>query len=268
MTVDIYIREIDGDREIRIPVLPESIDSKFGETSFITYDILNSGPVAVPSGTGLATHAWESEFPGNSSHPALRGDWQTPKIYHDILQSWRDNGTPLNLLVTGYPINDDVYIADYTGKETGAFGGMTYAISFLEKRDITIKKSVVESSSTRPTQKTLTYTVREGDTLWSIAQKFYGSGSKWNSIYLANKSIIEKTARDRWRAAGIDRGSENGHWIFPGTILTIPEAVGSGYTGGSRSTGSGNSYTGGGSSRESDLGTVKFGRAVTAINFN
>lgn len=255
MAVDIYIREIDGDREIRIPVLPEQIDSKFGETSFVTYDILNRGPVAVPSGTGLATHAWESEFPGNSSHPALRGDWQAPKIYHDILQSWRDNGTPLNLLVTGYPINDDVYIADYTGKETGAFGGMTYAISFLKKRDITIKKSVVKSSSKRSNKKTLTYTVREGDTLWSIAQKFYGTGTGWHTIYLANRDIIESTAKARWKAAGISRDSERGKWIFPGTKLTIPEMEET-------------SYTSGGSARDANAGTVKFGREVVAVNFN
>lgn len=262
MNVDIYIREIDGNREIRIPVLPEQIDSKFGETSFVTYDILNRGEVAVPSGTGLATHAWESEFPGSASHPGLRGDWQAPKHYHNILQSWRENGTPLNLLVTGYPINDDVYIADYTGKETGAFGDMVYAISFLKKRDITIKTSVVEPSTdtNRPAKQSDTYTVKSGDTLWSIAQKFYGSGSKWKAIYLANKSIIEKTARDRWRSVGIDRGSENGHWIFPGTILTIPVAL--------SNSGSTSSSVKSSVVTSTGNGTARFGREVVAVTYN
>ena len=37
-----------------------------------------------------------------------------------------------------------------------------------------------------------TYTVQSGDCLWSISQRFYGTGTRWNVIYEANKSIIQK----------------------------------------------------------------------------
>ena len=37
-----------------------------------------------------------------------------------------------------------------------------------------------------------TYTVQPGDCLWSISQRFYGTGTRWNVIYEANKSIIQK----------------------------------------------------------------------------
>ena len=37
-----------------------------------------------------------------------------------------------------------------------------------------------------------TYTVQPGDCLWSISQRFYGTGTRWNVIYEANKSIIRK----------------------------------------------------------------------------
>jgi LysM repeat protein len=37
---------------------------------------------------------------------------------------------------------------------------------------------------------TTTYTVRSGDTLSSIAERFYGTTSKWNWIYQANRSKI------------------------------------------------------------------------------
>jgi nucleoid-associated protein YgaU len=36
-----------------------------------------------------------------------------------------------------------------------------------------------------------TYTVQAGDSLWSIAQKFYGTGSKWGELYELNKDIIK-----------------------------------------------------------------------------
>lgn len=61
------------------------------------------------------------------------------------------------------------------------------------------------------------YTVVSGDTLWGIAKRFYGSGTKYNIIYDANAGIIESEAKAHGRA-----NSSNGHWIWPGTVLTIP----------------------------------------------
>jgi LysM repeat protein len=50
------------------------------------------------------------------------------------------------------------------------------------------------------------YTVRTGDTLSSIALRFYGSRARWPLIYQANKSVIK-----------------NPDSIFPGEVLTIPD---------------------------------------------
>jgi nucleoid-associated protein YgaU len=35
-----------------------------------------------------------------------------------------------------------------------------------------------------------TYVTVEGDTLWEIAQRFYGDGSRWNAIHEANRKAI------------------------------------------------------------------------------
>ena len=67
--------------------------------------------------------------------------------------------------------------------------------------------------------KSQTYTVKKGDCLWSIAKAAYGSGSKWKAIYEANKAVIESTAKKYGKSS-----SSNGHWIYPGTVLTIPNA--------------------------------------------
>ncbi|MEX0775055.1 MAG: LysM peptidoglycan-binding domain-containing protein [Phycisphaeraceae bacterium] len=50
------------------------------------------------------------------------------------------------------------------------------------------------------------YTVKQGDTFWSIAQQAYGDGSKWEKIYQANRQTV-----------GSDPGA-----IKPGMKLTIP----------------------------------------------
>ncbi|MFC8838654.1 hypothetical protein ACFT8Q_00680 [Streptomyces griseoincarnatus] len=56
-----------------------------------------------------------------------------------------------------------------------------------------------------------------GHTLWDIAQRNLGSGLQWTAIYDTNEQTIEDEAR-RYGFSSSDRG----HWIFPGTVLTLP----------------------------------------------
>ena len=244
-TVDIYIRETKGNkpREIRIPWLPEYINFDTGEATVASYDLLNVGEVIVPSGVGLCQYSWESIFPGigrtESSYNLGgnkweyrdttgmgRGDWKEPKHYEDILNDWKKNRTELNLLVTGYPINKTVYLTNYSGKASGGFGDVEYSIVFKEKRTIKVTStytaqdmtfpSMNAPAKTRPTTTETTYTVKTGDTLWEIAEAKLGSGTDWSSIYKANKTVIENTAKKFGKSS-----SSNGHWIYPGTTLTI-----------------------------------------------
>lgn len=64
---------------------------------------------------------------------------------------------------------------------------------------------------------TPSHPVASGDTLWDLAERYYGDGNKWRTIYDANRSLIEDTATEHGFAS-----SDDGHWIFPGTPLTIP----------------------------------------------
>jgi LysM repeat protein len=54
-------------------------------------------------------------------------------------------------------------------------------------------------------EKTRRYTVRPGDTLTSIAQRFYGSPAHWRWLYQANRSVIR-----------------NPDMIYPGEVLNVP----------------------------------------------
>lgn len=219
MIVDIYIREKSGNREIRIPLLPEEFDFSKGDTMFVTADILGRGEVAVPSGIEMGSYSWKSEFPGplRKNDAMMRGKWQDPKTYRSILEDWKRDGTKLNLLITGYPINVDVYCEEFSSTGTGPFGDINYEISFIEARDITIKYDRPSTGITVRSKSTgKTYTIKEGDTLWTIAENVYGSGGQWEKIYLANKDIIESTAK-KFRES-----SQYGHYIYPGVTLTLP----------------------------------------------
>ena len=61
------------------------------------------------------------------------------------------------------------------------------------------------------------YVVKQGDTLWDLAGKFYGDSTKYGQIYEANKDVIEETARRHGKS-----DSGQGYWIWEGTALFIP----------------------------------------------
>lgn len=233
MDTDIYIAEKTGNRSMRIPWIPESITFDSNGTRFAKYEILKAGEVYVPSGVNIHGYSWKSILPGEGrkDNPLQRGAWQDPLWYQQIWSSWRNNGTPLHLLVTGAPINHDVYLEDYAVDYKGAFGDYDYTIKFVDARTLSIdqqastqssgnvqaaqdSKGTITRSETDSSQKT--YTIKAGDTLWAIAERFLGSGAQWSVLYELNKTAIEQAAKQ----AG-NFSSQDGRIIISGTTLTI-----------------------------------------------
>ncbi len=92
---------------------------------------------------------------------------------------------------------------------------ITYDGTVKETTGSSSSESSADSSDGLPTS----YTVVSGDTLWRIANTYYGDGNKFTLIYNANADLIESTAKAHGKAS-----SKDGHWIYPGTVLTIPES--------------------------------------------
>lgn len=68
--------------------------------------------------------------------------------------------------------------------------------------------SKVETQVTAPQAKDpVLHTVKSGDTLWKIAEKQYGNGSKYTQIFEANKPMLSDPDK-----------------IYPGQVLRIPQA--------------------------------------------
>jgi nucleoid-associated protein YgaU len=79
-----------------------------------------------------------------------------------------------------------------------------YAVLFLA--GIALPASVTAGFSTSTDATPATYTVKKGDTLSSLAKKFYQTPLHWTKIWEANKTAIK-----------------DNYAIYPGQVLTIPD---------------------------------------------
>ena len=223
--MDIYIEETEGSKKsIRIPWLPEKIQIIGNGSRLASYEIVNLGEFNLPNGKNLREFRWESKLPGakHSNLPFLRS-WLNPKIIQNTFELWKNNNTPLRLTITETPISQNVYITDFNVIYEGAYGDYSYDIVLKDRRDdivIKVAKGKNSAKSTTPVDSgTKSYTIKGGDTLWAIAVNFFGKskGKLWTEIYNSNKEIIEATAKKHGK-----KNSGNGHWIYPGTTLKIP----------------------------------------------
>ncbi|PAK52905.1 LysM peptidoglycan-binding domain-containing protein [Paenibacillus sp. 7541] len=199
----------------RFPVNPERIEVKEGGNGK-GYTIVGLGEINTILYPKLTEISFKSFFPGRM-YPFVHTDELLPPIdYINTIKGWMETRRPVRLVVTGL-VPDTAQAAG----GTQADGTKTFALNMaasIESFDwntmsgspedvefsITLKryrfygaKKVVPVKNAQPAaaktnsrpddrQKPATYTVVKGDTLWSIAQKLLGSGSRHTEIQKLN----------------------------------------------------------------------------------
>lgn len=233
------------------PVPPSTLELEIkGQNKTLT--LINEGEINILKKAGLTEISFDLLLP-NVQYPfaTYKEDedgnviFQNAGYYLDQLEQLKTGNQPFQFIVTRelpngtmlFDTNIKVSLEDYTIKEDKEegfdvvvsvklkqykdYGTKTCTVKIKqEKKQTSTKKQTVTKTTNRSnTNKTTnkTYTVKKGDCLWNIAKKFYGKGSEWKKIYNANKNVIEKAAKKHGK-----KSSSNGHWIYPGTKLTIP----------------------------------------------
>lgn len=202
--MEFYLTAPDGSR-IHFPVNPERVTCETGNR-VQTFDVISLGTIALPRGWVPVKFIFEGFFPGEARREAFYvKDWRPPKELIGQLSLWRNQGTKLRLLVTETPINHDVYFdgeGSLQHEWRGGHGDCWYSIRLVQARDL-----VVLAEGERQTQQAApgaaqqvparpappppkVYTVKPGDSLWAIARRLLGDGSRWREIYEANKGVI------------------------------------------------------------------------------
>lgn len=145
------------------------------------------GTVNAWGGRGLREVRLETFLPSPDS-PFYDGT--DPQTVLALLRAWQDSGDPVRLILSGSDINDAFLIEDVTEtlREGDRDVGLTVTLREYKFRSALASVSGESGSFQRQDERILpkTYTVKKGDTLWAIACRFYGDGTKWGTLAAKN----------------------------------------------------------------------------------
>ncbi|WP_039237477.1 LysM peptidoglycan-binding domain-containing protein [Clostridium sp. K25] len=220
MYYKMYLGINDGEEGFMLPVLPEKIQfNEDGDNK--TFNIINLGEINTINKPKLTEISFESYFPLNyGPYVSVSSEkFFSPSFYISKIREWREKGQKIRFIFVGGPleVNDLFTIENFKcSEEGGAVGDIDYSIELKRYRTFAAKKVTivtktnntsnnkgkndtnkkivkVNSSPPRPNNKKNPniYVVVSGDTLFHIAKKFLGRGSKWRQIYNLNKSKIK-----------------------------------------------------------------------------
>ncbi|BCK01407.1 LysM peptidoglycan-binding domain-containing protein [Anaerocolumna chitinilytica] len=198
--MEIWLKQ--GKEKLRLPVLPSDfeITEAFKNTSV---DITNYGEVNLIGKKALATTNISSFFPKQKYNFVAYKDFPTPKECVDLIKSWMDS--PVRLIITG-TTNMLVTIESFNYSRKDGTGDIYYSMELKQYRIPKLKTKKVSSIDKHTTQiikpvssretksvKTTTVTVKQGDTLASIAKRTTGSSS--NAKAIANQNNLSYPSR-------------------------------------------------------------------------
>lgn len=217
---------------VLLPIPPEKLELKISNQNK-TYDLMNYSEINILKSPGLTSIEFETILP-NVKYPfaTYKNGFQNAKYFLGILENLKVNKSAFQFIVVRkfpngkgiYDTNIKVSLEEYTITDTSDEGFDTKVkIKLKQYREYSTKTVKVTIKQYKPPVVTRTvttnntaaaskpsgqnYTVKSGDCLWNIAKKFYGSGSKYTTIYNANKDKIK-----------------NPNLIYPNQVLWIPSA--------------------------------------------
>lgn len=201
----IFLALKDISEVIQLPLNPPELPFRYAGSNE-SYNILGFGEVIIPDDRPLITFNFSSHFPKNYFPycSVNANELFDPRYYKDRLIKWKNNKELIRFVVAGGGNRFNILCAIddlEIGEGQGDVGDLYYSISLIEYREVKartvnlvqqfqsaqvqLKKEVVQ---TRPNtfKSPKIYNVKSGDTLWQIAKRQLGDGSRYTEIASLN----------------------------------------------------------------------------------
>lgn len=219
--------------KVLLPIAPSKLQIQINGANK-THTLIDEGEVNVLKSPALTSIEFEALLP-NVRYPfaVYKSGFKEAEYFLKVLKRYVEKKRPFRFIVTRKKPNGDwlfntnmmVSLESYTIKEDAKGQGLDIVVSIKLKqyKSFGTKTCAIQTSQTsadtpkvsmetqRPAENPpeatdQSYTVVKGDSLWKIAKKFYGNGSKYTVIYNANKDKVK-----------------NPNVIYPGQVLSIPK---------------------------------------------
>ncbi|MCJ8008896.1 LysM peptidoglycan-binding domain-containing protein [Lederbergia wuyishanensis] len=193
---------VNNDKEgFQLPVNPEKVGvTNDGDGEEFT--IAKIGNVNVPKDGKLKTYEIESFFP-SQQYSFVVTKAKNPDYYVDRIEKWKENKWPVRFIYMdgSFKINELVTVESFKYDETGGSADVNFTLQLKQYKDFspakmkvvkpkTTNKAKVVTKKTPPRQtkkpQPKTYSLVKGDSLWKVAQKFLGSGTRYPEIAKLN----------------------------------------------------------------------------------
>lgn len=153
---------------------------------------------------------WFPDYPEVPISLTLSGKCKEDQLIQmgNIYQKYLNDREPIRYICNYYKQNWLIRPTSWSHtRSVRNYGLASYTFSAIVIKTFYDYGKVDIQSATKTPEREIIYIVKQGDTLWSIAQSFYGDGRRWLEIaqYPKNKGKI----------------LENGA-VIPGTIIYIP----------------------------------------------
>lgn len=187
--MDFYLSFNNGTEQLRLPVNPSSFEVHQKHNNTVL-NISNLGEINLLGKTGLTTFKLASFFPAEEYYFCKYTGFPSPYECVKIIQNWKKQNKPIRLIVTETLINYAVTIEAFTFSENAGTRDIEFILELREY--IFIQNPVTSNSINVPQTKRETkappssYTVKEGDTIYTIAKKVTGDGANYKTIAKKN----------------------------------------------------------------------------------
>lgn len=179
--------------ELPWPLQEHNISSPHNTYSF---DTINTGEVLAIGKKKLREMTISSFFPSKPYPFLFSQTFPEPNVCIETINKWRLSGKPIRVAIMDTDINLAMAIESFDyGKEDGdGSGDVSFTLSLKEYSYLNVERSKKPSKKAalkdrpreKPSKKATSYLVKKGDTLWDLADKNLGDGSRWREIAKLN----------------------------------------------------------------------------------